>query len=197
MNVLVTRPRSQIPLGVHSSKTQTTSFTSNLASGFNHFFLVFRVWMYSFRSLFQIASSRCRTWVHVFVWIVGVSLKPHARTLGKALPIIKWLGVNGSSSSMSLLTCVKGLASTRLFFDNNGWKDVPCQLRRSQIQEKSSFYNLYEPLRHDDGHLVPVGGVAIVVFLLHFLGFCCFKNRILVSISLFNHFFCFATCTFV
>ena len=114
VNVLVTRPSGQIPLGVHSSKTQTMSFTSNLASGFNHFFLVFRVGMYTFRILFQIASSRCRTWVHVFVWIVGVSLKTHAGTLGIALPIKKWLGVNGSSSSMSLLTCVKGLALTRL-----------------------------------------------------------------------------------
>ena len=76
------------------------------------FFLVFRVGMCSFINLFQIASSRCRTWVHVFVWIVGVSLKTHAVTLGNALPIKKWLGVNRSSSSMSLLTCVKGLALT-------------------------------------------------------------------------------------
>ena len=27
----------------------------------------------------------------------------------------------------------------------------------------------------DNGRLVPVGGVAVVVFLLQFLGFCCFK----------------------
>ena len=54
VNVLVTRPRGHIPLGVYSSKTQTTSFPSNLASGsgFVHFFLVFRVGMYSFRSFF-------------------------------------------------------------------------------------------------------------------------------------------------
>ena len=70
--------------------------------------------MYSFRSLFQIASSRCRNCVLAFVWIVGISLKTHAGTLGNALPIKKLLGVNGSSSSMSLLTCVKGLALTRL-----------------------------------------------------------------------------------
>ena len=114
MNVLVTCPRGHIPLGVHSSKTQTTSFTSNLASGFVHFFLVFRFGMYFFRSFFQIASSCCRTCVHVCVWIVGISLKTHAGTLGNSIPIRKWLDVNGSSSSMPLLTCVKGLALTRL-----------------------------------------------------------------------------------
>ena len=114
MNVLVTRPRGHIHFRVHSSKTQTTSFTSNLASGFVLFFLVFRVGRYSFRSLLQIASIRCRTCVHVFVWIVGISLKTHAGTLRNAMPIRKWLGVNGSSSSMSLLTCLKSLALTRL-----------------------------------------------------------------------------------
>ena len=85
--------------------------------------------MYSFSGLFQIASSRCRTWVHVFVWIVVVSLETHAGILGNALPIRKWLGVNGSSSSMSLLTCVKGLALTRLSVSIT-------------MVEKSSFYNL-------------------------------------------------------
>ena len=102
------------PFGVHSSRTHTISLTSNLASGLAHFFLAFRVGTYSLKSLFQIASSLCRTCIHVFVWTVGFSLKTHAGTLEKALPIRKWLGVSGSSSSTSLLTCVNGLALTRL-----------------------------------------------------------------------------------
>ena len=80
VNVLVTRPNGHIPLGVHSPRTQTISLTSNLASGLVHFFLAFRVGTYSLKSLFQIASSLCRTCIHVFVWTVGFSLKTHAGT---------------------------------------------------------------------------------------------------------------------
>ena len=43
--------------------------------------------------------------------------------------------------------------------------------------------------QNENDRLVPVGGVAVVVFLLQFLGFCCFKIRIFVSVSLFNRFF--------
>ena len=103
VNVVVTRPRGQFPLGIDYSKTQTTSFTSNLASAFVHFLLVFRVGMYTFRSLFQIDSSHCRTCVLLFVWIVEISLMTHAGTVRNALSIRKWLGVNVSSYSMSLL----------------------------------------------------------------------------------------------
>ena len=59
--------------------------------------------------------------LRVFVALVSTfssvrwdSLKTHAGTFEKALPIRNWLGVSASSSSTSLLTCVKGLALTRL-----------------------------------------------------------------------------------
>ena len=100
--------------GVHSSRTQTISSTSNLALGLVHFFLAFRVGTYSLKRLFQIASSLCRTCIHVFVWTVGISLKTHAGTFEKALPTRKRLCVSGSSLSTSLLTCVKALALIRL-----------------------------------------------------------------------------------
>ena len=40
------------------------------------------------------------------------------------------------------------------------------------------LYNYHNIINETDiGHLVPVGGVADVVFPFQFLGFCCFKIR--------------------
>ena len=65
-------------------------------------------------TLFQIASSLCRTCVHVSDWSVGISLETHAGTLVNTLPLRKWFNVIETSFSMLLLMCVSGLASTRL-----------------------------------------------------------------------------------
>ena len=114
VNVRVTRPRGQIPLGVHSSRIHTKSPSSSSWSVFCHLARVFRVGTYSWTSILQNFSKRCFTWVQARCFNVRFSFRRHAGTFAKGRPRRKWLGVNGSSSLLLLLTFVKGLEFVRL-----------------------------------------------------------------------------------
>ena len=113
VKVRVTRPSGQIPLGVNSSRSHTTSSTSKVASRDVHFCRLFSEGIYSVSSLFQICWSLCFTCVHAEFFNVSVSLKTAPGTLQKGLPSKKWFGVSGLSSSWWLLTWVSGRELTR------------------------------------------------------------------------------------
>ena len=85
-----------------------TSLTSSFDSGLVHFLRP-----YPRSSLFHMASSRCLICSQVFVFKEGFPLNTLAGMLVKARSIRKWFGVSGSSSSLSLPTCVKGRALTK------------------------------------------------------------------------------------
>ena len=122
----MTLASGQRPQGVKSSKTQKRSSTFKFGQPLVHFERFCWFGIYSLRNLFQKCSAKCCEVLQNFQVVIFLSEKTAGRKLTVGLPKIKWFGVRGSESLMSLEVYVRGREFMYYFIFQVNVDNVSC-----------------------------------------------------------------------